>query len=196
VREEAIYRKLMKLSRRHWVWVMLGGLSCLLNGCMVPFFSVAFGNILELLSDVGRNEAEIDYYCWYFLLLAVVGSSTAFLYNFSFGMVGDKIVFHMRMKVFEKLLRLPMSYYDRKENTPGIISTKLATEAYQIHNVLTGLIAVICLNSTAVACALAIALVHCWQIGLVSLACSPFLILSSFVHISVVKRINRKSERS
>ena len=111
-------------------------------------------------------------------------------------MVGDRVVYDMQVKVFEKLLKLPMSYYDKKENTPGAISTKLSTEAYQIHNVLTGIIAVVCLNSTAVVCALVIAMLHCWKIGLISVGCSPLLIMVSFIHISVVKRINRKSERS
>ena len=86
-----------------------------------------------------------------------------------------------------------MSYFDKKENTPGAISTKLSTEAYQIHNVLTGIIAVISLNSTAITSALIIAMIHCWKIGLISLACAPLLIISSFIHISVVKRITRKS---
>ncbi len=29
-------------------------------------------------------------------------------------MVGDYVVFDMRMRVFEKLLKLPISYYDKK----------------------------------------------------------------------------------
>lgn len=111
-------------------------------------------------------------------------------------MVGDRVVFDMRMRVFEKLLKLPMSYFDKKENTPGAISTKLSTEAYQIHNVITGIIAVVNLNSTAVICAVIIAVVHCWQIGLVSLAFTPLLIMTSFIHISVVKSLTRKSEKS
>ena len=106
------------------------------------------------------------------------------------------MVFDMRMKVFDKLLRLPISYFDKKENTAGAISTKLSTEAYQIHNVITGITAVVALNSTAVTVALVIALLHCWKIGLISLAAAPLLVLSSFIHIGVVKRITRKSERS
>ena len=64
---------------------------------MVPLYSIAFGNILNLLSDVVKNESEINYYCWYFFIIAIVASSTAFLYNFSYGMVGDRVVFDMRM---------------------------------------------------------------------------------------------------
>ena len=77
--------------------MLAGGISSLINGGMVPLYSIAFGNILDLLSDVIANESEINYYCWYFFVIAVVASSTAFLYNFSFGMVGDRVVFDMRI---------------------------------------------------------------------------------------------------
>lgn len=63
-------------------------------------FSIAFGSILVLLSDVKANNDEINTYCWYFLIIALVGSLTAFLYNFNFGVVGDRVVFDMRMAVF------------------------------------------------------------------------------------------------
>jgi hypothetical protein len=65
---------------------------------MAPIFSIAFGNILSLLNDVTANDGEINYYCFFFLLIAVVASTTAFLYNFSFGVVGDRLVFDMRLQ--------------------------------------------------------------------------------------------------
>lgn len=111
-------------------------------------------------------------------------------------MVGDKLVYDMRTKVFEKLLKMPMKYFDKKENTPGAISTKLSSEAYQIHNMVTGVIAVVCLNSTTVIVGMLIALVHCWKIGLITLAFTPFLMTVTSIHMSVVKRMATKSEKS
>lgn len=58
---------------------------------------------------------------------------------------------------------------------------------------ITGVIAVVTLNSVAVVSALIIALLNCWKIGLLSLAGAPFLFLVSFIHISVVKRMATKS---
>jgi len=55
VKEEAIYRKLLKLSTEHIWWVLAGGISSLINGSTVPLYSIAFGNILNLLADVTAN---------------------------------------------------------------------------------------------------------------------------------------------
>lgn len=51
-----MFRKLLKLSKPHLIFLIIGGLSSLINGAVVPFFSVAFGNILGLLNDVVANE--------------------------------------------------------------------------------------------------------------------------------------------
>ncbi len=91
---------MLNLSRAHFAWVLTGAISSLVNGGMAPIFSIAFGNILSLLNDVTANDGEINYYCFFFLLIAVVASTTAFLYNFSFGVVGDRLVFDMRLQVF------------------------------------------------------------------------------------------------
>jgi ABC-type multidrug transport system fused ATPase/permease subunit len=60
----------------------------------------------------------------------------------------------------------------------------------------TGIIAVVCLNSTTVVVAMLIALFHCWKIGLITLAFTPFLMVATSIHMSVIKRMATKSERS
>ena len=61
---------------------------------------------------------------------------------------------------------------------------------------ITGVVAVVCLNATTVSVGLVIALVHCWKIGLITLAFTPFLMVATSTHISIVKRMATKSERS
>ena len=36
------------------------------------------------------------------------------MYNFCFGVVGDRLVYDLRIKVFEKLLKMPIRYFDKK----------------------------------------------------------------------------------
>lgn len=52
--------------------------------------------------------------CIYFLVIALGATLTAFLYNFCFGVVGDRLVHDLRVKIFNKLLRMPTKYYDKK----------------------------------------------------------------------------------
>lgn len=100
--------------RPYYVHVVIGALCCLVNGGVIPMFTIAFGNILALLSDVQKNQAEINQFCIYFLVVAIMGSLTNFTYNFCFGVVGDRLVLDLRTKVFDKLLKMPIKYFDKK----------------------------------------------------------------------------------
>lgn len=61
---------------------------------------------------------------------------------------------------------------------------------------ITGIIAVISLNTTISIIGLLIAFIHCWKIALITLAFTPFLMISTSISTAIVKRISTKSERS
>lgn len=103
------------------------------------------------------------------------------------------MVFSLRKKIFKKLLRMPVSYYDKPENTPGGISTKLSQDSYQIHNMITGIVAVLCLNFSTVSLSLFLAFYYSWKLTLIVLALSPLLVITGAINVSVLKNISKKA---
>ena len=85
------------------------------------------------MTDAVHHDDEINDYCLLFLATAVAGAICTFAYKFPFDVYGQKVVYEVRKSVFGKLMRLPVSYYDKKENTPGGVATKLASDAYQLN---------------------------------------------------------------
>jgi ABC-type multidrug transport system fused ATPase/permease subunit len=53
-------------------------------------------------------------YCIGFGLAAIASGLTTFIYQSTYGVIGDSIVFRLRVKTFSKLLRMPVSYFDKK----------------------------------------------------------------------------------
>ncbi len=51
-----MFRKLLAKSKPYYIHVAIGALCCLINGGVIPMFTIAFGNILSLLNDVRQNE--------------------------------------------------------------------------------------------------------------------------------------------
>lgn len=102
----------------------------------------------------------------------------------------------MRKKLFSKLLRLDVSYYDRPDNTPGGLSTKLSQDTYQIHNMITGVMSVVCLNVSTIASSLALAFYYSWQLTLIVLALAPLMAITGSINMSVLKGMSQKSESS
>jgi ATP-binding cassette subfamily B (MDR/TAP) protein 1 len=104
-------------------------------------------------------------------------------------------VYKLRTKLFIKLLRLPVSFYDKPGNTPGGISTKLSQDSHEINNMVTGIIGVVCLNISTVTISLIIALVYFWQLTLVVLALSPLMVITGAINMKVMKSMSMKSEK-
>ena len=95
----------------------MGVISALLNGAVWPFFNIAFSNVLAFMATPETTKLhsdEIDQYCLLFLATAVLGGVATTMYKFPFDMYSQKIVYDVRKRLFSKLLRLPVSFYDKK----------------------------------------------------------------------------------
>lgn len=129
-----------------------------------------------------------------FVGVAVFAAAATFSYTLCFGIYGEKLVYAVRIVIFKKLLRIPLAFYDKKENTPGALSTKLATDAYTLHNMVSGVLAVICLNLSTVSFSLGIALYYSWQLTLIVLALSPLIAISGAINMAILKKMTHKTE--
>ena len=144
--------------------------------------------------DAVHHEDEINNYCLLFLATAVAGAICTFAYKFPFDMYGQQAVYEVRKNVFGKLLRLPVSFYDKKENTPGAVATKLASDAYQLNNMISGVCAVMCMNFSTVTISLIFAFTNSWQLTLIVIGLSPLIIAAGAANMAVLKRLTSKTE--
>lgn len=116
------------------------------------------------------------------------------LYTFSFGLSRERLVYNIRMKMFDKLLRLPVSFYDQKDNTAGAISVKLATDAFQLNNMVSGVLGVMCLNVATISTSLVFGLYYSWKVTLVALALSPLIAVTGSISMKIILKFTTKSQ--
>ena len=128
-----------------------------------------------------------------FLLIAVGGGTVTFLYQFTFGYSGEKLVFRLRSKIFKKILNLPPPFFDKQVNTPGALSTKISQNTYQIHNMVTGTLGVVFMNIATVSTSMFLAFYNSWKLTLIVLALAPLLVVTSAINMAFVKSFTQKS---
>jgi ABC-type multidrug transport system fused ATPase/permease subunit len=118
-----VFSKLLVESSDKKFNFVFGSLCALINGLTFPAFSYILSNLMGIMSKLNNptfpNEQEqikkdIDMYCIGFGLAALVGGLTTAAYQSAFGAVGDSIVYKLRFKAFSKLMRMPISYFDKK----------------------------------------------------------------------------------
>ena len=98
--------------------------------------------------------------------------------------------------MFRKLMRLPVSFYDEPTNTAGGINGKLATDAYQIRNMVSAIIGVMCLNVSTVGSSLAFGFYYSWKVTLISLALSPLIVVVGAINMKVMMKFTTKSQET
>ena len=133
-------------------------------------------------------------YCLYMFLVAITAALMTFFYQFAFGITSERLVYKIRVDMFNKLMRMPVSFYDKPANTAGGINSKLATDAYQIRNMVSGVLGVMCLNVATVAASLAFGLYYSWKVTLISLALSPLIVVVGSINMKVIMRFTTQSQ--
>lgn len=116
-----------------------------------------------------------------------------FSFQFNFGYAGEKLVFKLRNKVFKKILYLPIPFFDKPTNTPGALSTKISQNTYQIHNMVTGTLGVVCLNIATVSTSMFLAFYNSWKLTLIVLGLAPLLVVTSAINMAFIKSFSQKS---
>ena len=193
-KQDKVFGKLLAFEKANLPILAIGVVGALISGLTWPFFNYVFSGILSLMIDPVANNHTLNTYCLYFVFVAVVSSVATAAYQFTFGLASENLVYKVRLSMFNKLLRLPVSYFDKKENTAGAISSRLATDAFQINNMVSGVLGVMCLNMATVGASLVFALVYSWKVTLIALAVSPLMVIIGSLNMKMQLKLNSKSQ--
>ena len=134
-----VYRRLFDYSTKYWRIFLIGIVG------MVGFAAsdTAMAWIVKPLMDEGfvnRDPQYIKYLPFMLLLIFVGRGISGFVSSYSMTWVGRSVIRDMRGEIFNKLLAMPVSYYDH--STSGKLISKLTYNVEQISNSVT--IAVVC----------------------------------------------------
>lgn len=149
---------------------------------------------MGLLDSAQENNSLINFYCLAFLLVSLLAAFSHFFHFFLFGIYGEGLVFNLRVAIFSKILKFPASFFDRPQNAPGAISTKLSQNSYHLHNALTGILSVLCLNISTILLSIFFAFYFCWKLAFIAIIFSPILTARGAIAVAFLKRINKDSD--
>ena len=133
-----------------------------------PRFAGNAIGVAEKGAKAGKGMVDMDMVLHYtiLMLIAYVGSNIlSFLVNISMTRVGKRVAMRLRSEVFEKLMKLPVSYFDRNQAGDiisrvsydiDVVSTSLSTDVIQI---MTSTITVV--GSFIIMCTISVPLVLC-----------------------------------
>ncbi|XP_048341989.1 bile salt export pump isoform X2 [Sphaerodactylus townsendi] len=181
--EPADVTRILKYNAPEWPYMVLGSLGAAGNGAVNPLYALLFSQIIGTFSITDANEQrrQIDSICVLFVIVGVLSFLTQFLQGYTFAKSGELLTRRLRKIGFQAMLGQDIGWFDDHTNSPGALTTRLATDASQVQGATGTQIGMIVSSLTNIGVAIIIAFYFSWKLSLVILCFLPFLALSGAI---------------
>jgi len=184
-----IYKRLARYATKHIRYLIFAVFGLILAGVTVPAFTL----YLKTLLDGTFTDKDPVIIRWApFIILAIflfrgIGS---FISSYYMGWVGRTVVKELRSELFERLLRLPVSFYDTTNS--GNLVTRLIYHAEQVSLAATKGLTVLIQDTVIVIGSICVMIYLSWKLSLIVLLVAPIIAL--LIHF-VSKRFRKLSNQ-
>ncbi|XP_074449620.1 bile salt export pump [Larus michahellis] len=171
-----------------WPYMVLGSLAAAVNGAVNPLYALLFSQILGTFSILDEDERriQINGVCLLFVFVGILSFFTQFLQGYTFAKSGELLTRRLRKIGFQAMLGQDIGWFDDRKNSPGALTTRLATDASQVQGATGSQIGMIVNSFTNIGVAMIIAFYFSWKLSLVILCFLPFLALSGAVQAKML----------
>nr|XP_014435355.1 bile salt export pump isoform X3 [Pelodiscus sinensis] len=178
--EPAPVTRILKYNAPEWPYMLFGSVGAAVNGAVNPLYALLFSQILGTFSmpDEEEQRSQINGICLLFVLVGVVSFFTQFLQGYTFAKSGELLTRRLRKIGFQAMLGQEIGWFDDHRNSPGALTTRLATDASQVQGATGAQIGMIVNSLTNIGVAIIIAFIFSWKLSLVIMCFLPFLALS------------------
>uniref|UniRef100_A0A672ZV25 Bile salt export pump n=1 Tax=Sphaeramia orbicularis TaxID=375764 RepID=A0A672ZV25_9TELE len=178
--EPAPVARILKYNIPEWPYLLFGSIGAAVNGGVSPVYSLLFSQILATfsLTDPVVQRRDIDSICLFFVVVGVVSFFTQMLQGYSFSKSGELLTRRLRRLGFHAMLGQEIGWFDDHRNSPGALTTRLATDASQVQGATGSQIGMIVNSLTNIGVAVLMSFFFSWKLTLLIVCFLPFLALS------------------
>jgi len=187
-RSKRVFRRLFTdYILKHWLHCFVVYSCSMLAGAIQPLMAILMGNIMQSLVLISypsyKDQArhDIDLYSGMFAVLGAGALFTNAVSSYLFTLLGEKISMELKTKTYDITLRREMPYFDKSENNPGIISSRISFETQNINRLISSFFGVVFNGIGAFICGIILSFIYSWQIALLALGLSPILVIGQIV---------------
>lgn len=172
--------RILKYNRPEWPYMLLGSIGAAINGSLNPMYALLFSQILGTFSipDPDDQRRQINGICILFVVIGVVSFFSQFLQGYSFAKSGELLTRRLRKCGFQAMLKQEIGWFDDPMNSPGALTTRLATNASMVQGATGSQIGMIVNSLTNIGASFIIAYYFSWKLSLVVTCFLPLIGLS------------------
>ncbi|XP_071927733.1 ABC transporter B family member 11-like isoform X3 [Coffea arabica] len=167
--QSPLYR-LAYLNKPEIPQLLLGSLAAVVTGALLPIFGVILSKAIKTFYEPA-HEFQQKSRLWA-LLVVVLGLSYLLatpLRAYCFAVAGCKLIRCIRLKCFEKIVHMDISWFDRQDNSSGRISSRLSIDAASVRSLVGESLSMLVQNSATAFAGLIIGFGASWRLSLIKL---------------------------
>ena len=188
-----LYARLLRYGRDYWFIFVLAVIA---NGIYAGVDSL-FVYLMKPLLDDGFVQPNMQFVKWVPLVaigLFAVRSLANLCANYYMGYVGRQVVLAMRRQIFQRLMQIPCSFYDKSSS--GTLLSMIVYNASQVAaactDAVTNLVQSICMVIGLLVVMFSIS----WQLSLTFLLITPVMAVAIKLSSKRLRRLNRNVQES
>ncbi|KAH8379789.1 hypothetical protein KR009_007286, partial [Drosophila setifemur] len=172
--------RILGWARPEWSFLIIGAICAGLYGVTMPVFSIVLAELYGSLAKP-TDEEVLDQSSKMAIISLVIGISAGivcFIQTFFFNLAGVWLTMRMRSKTFSRIMHQEMGWFDRIENSIGSLSARLSGDAASVQGAIGFPLSNIIQAFTNFICSISIAFPYSWELALICLSTSPFMVAS------------------
>jgi len=184
-----IYKRLASYATKYLRYLIFAVFGMILSGVTVPAFTLYLKTLLDgTFTD--KDPVIIRWAPFIILAIFLLRGIGSFISSYYMEWVGRTVVKELRSELFERLLRLPVSYYDKTNS--GNLVTRLIYHAEQVSLAATKGLTVLVQDTVIVIGSIGVMLYLSWKLSLIVLIVAPII---AFLIYFVSKRFRKLSSQ-
>jgi ATP-binding cassette subfamily B (MDR/TAP) protein 1 len=180
-----VFRRMGRINKAEWKNYVFGCLFAIGTGSVFPAFGIVWSQAVTSFSDSTaqeRRHAGDRNGLWAFII-AVLAMISIGCQNFLFSASAASLSMKLRSLSLRAILRQDIEYFDRDEHSSGAIVSKLSSGPQKIFGLAGVTLGAIVQAFATLTVGLIISLIYIWKVGLVGLACVPFLMSTGYIRL-------------
>ncbi|KAK2856759.1 hypothetical protein Q5P01_005494 [Channa striata] len=196
--EPAPVARILKYNQPEWHYMLFGSVGAAINGGVNPVYSLLFSQILATFSiaDPVAQRNEIDSVCLFFVMVGVVSFFTQMLQGYAFSKSGELLTRRLRRLGFRAMLGQEIGWFDDHRNSPGALTTRLATDASQVQGATGSQIGMIVNSLSNIGVAIIMSFYFSWKLTLLILCFLPFIALSGALQAEMLTGFAKQDKKA
>ncbi|KAL4246649.1 GTPase-activating protein [Abortiporus biennis] len=193
-----LFYRMGQINRASWKKYMFGAMFASMTGMVHPAFGIVFSKALNGFSDLDPNQRrhDGDRNALWFFIIALISTCTIGFQNFLFASSAAELTAKLRALSFRAILRQDVEFFDRDENSTGQLTSTLSDNPQKINGLAGITLGAIVQSISTLVAGFIIGLVFAWQLGLVGIACTPFLVSAGYIRLRVVVLKDEKNKKA